>query len=220
MEHFRQFAQEHGIPCTVFSLASQKRAGYLGSYVSDLDKLFYGRQEQPLKRQSALELCCWDDLNDLDRRLHGLLSTGRHVKWYAPFCWEWTRDTKNRDIKIAQATGDFEKPWNPFPREEQYNWYAGEKEEYLDQVGCIYTAQGLEFDDTGVIWWDDLRWDKDIHNWRIDLSSNCDTQFMAAIRNSRASEREIVELVLNTYRVLLTRAKGSVHIWFRCTGTT
>ena len=95
------------------------------------------------------------------------------------------------------------------------NWYAGEKEEYLDQVGCIYTAQGLEFDDTGVIWWDDLRWDKDIHNWRIDLSSNCDTQFMAAIRNSRASEREIVELVLNTYRVLLTRAKGSVHIWFR-----
>ena len=215
VEHFRQFAQEHGIPCTVFSLASQKRAGYLGSYVSDLDKLFYGRQEQPLKRQSALELCCWDDLNDLDRRLHGLLSTGRHVKWYAPFCWEWTRDTKNRDIKIAQATGDFEKPWNPFPREEQYNWYAGEKEEYLDQVGCIYTAQGLEFDDTGVIWWDDLRWDKDIHNWRIDLSSNCDTQFMAAIRNSRASEREIVELVLNTYRVLLTRAKGSVHIWFR-----
>ena len=38
---------------------------------------------------------------------------------------------------------------------------------------------------------------------------------MAAIRNSRPSEREIVELVLNTYRVMLTRAKGSVHIWFR-----
>lgn len=216
VDGFRRFAQAHGISCSVCSLVSQKRAGYLGSYVSDLDKLFYDRQKQPLKRQSALELRCWDDLNDLDRYLHSLLSAGRHVKWYAPFCWKWTFDTRNKDIKIAQLSGDFEKPWNPQPKEEQYRWYVGEKEEYLDQVGCIYTAQGLEFDDTGVIWWDDLCWDDDLHDWHIDLSSNCDATFMAAIqKSSQPSKQEIVELVLNTYRVLLTRAKSSVHIWFR-----
>ena len=216
VDGFRRFAQTHGISCSVYSLVSQKRAGYLGSYVSDLDKLFYDRQKQPLKRQSALELRCWDDLNDLDRYLHSLLSAGRHVKWYAPFCWKWTYDTRNKDIKIAQPSGDFEKPWNPQPKEEQYRWYVGEKEEYLDQVGCIYTAQGLEFDDTGVIWWDDLRWDDNLHDWHIDLSSNCDTTFIAAIqKSSQPSKQEIVELMLNTYRVLLTRAKSSVHIWFR-----
>lgn len=216
VDGFRRFAQAHGISCSVYSLVSQKRAGYLGSYVSDLDKLFYDRQKQPLKRQSALELRCWDDLNDLDRYLHSLLSAGHHVKWYAPFCWKWTFDTRNKDIKIAQPSGDFEKPWNPQPKEEQYRWYVGEKEEYLDQVGCIYTAQGLEFDDTGVIWWDDLCWDDDLHDWHIDLSSNCDATFMAAIqKSSQPSKQEIVELVLNTYRVLLTRAKSSVHIWFR-----
>lgn len=215
VEHFRQFAQAHGISCATYSLASQKRAGYLGSYVSDLDKLFYDRQKQPLKRQSALELRCWEDLNDLDRYLHDLWSAGRHVKWYAPFCWKWSFDTRIKDIHIRQATGNFKKPWNPQPKEEQYRWYVGEKEEYLEQVGCIYTAQGLEFDDTGVIWWDDLRWDEDIHDWCIDLSRNCDTAFVTAIRSSQASEQEIVELVLNTYRVLLTRAKSSVHIWFR-----
>ena len=216
VDGFRRFAQAHGISCSVYSLVSQKRAGYLGSYVSDLDKLFYDRQKQPLKRQSALELRCWDDLNDLDRYLHSLLSAGRHVKWYAPFCWKWTYDTRNKDIKIAQPSGDFEKPWNPQPKEEQYRWYVGEKEEYLDQVGCIYTAQGLEFDDTGVIWWDDLCWDDDLHDWHIDLSSNCDATFMAAIqKSSQPSKQEIVELMLNTYRVLLTRAKSSVHIWFR-----
>lgn len=216
VDGFRRFAQAHGISCSIYSLVSQKRAGYLGSYVSDLDKLFYDRQKQPLKRQSALELRCWDDLNDLDRYLHSLLSAGRHVKWYAPFCWKWTFDTRNKDIKIAQPSGDFEKPWNPQPKEEQYRWYVGEKEEYLDQVGCIYTAQGLEFDDTGVIWWDDLCWDDDLHDWHIDLSSNCDATFMAAIqKSSQPSKQEIVELVLNTYRVLLTRAKSSVHIWFR-----
>lgn len=207
VDGFRRFAQAHGISCFVYSLVSQKRAGYLGSYVSDLDKLFYDRQKQPLKRQSALELRCWDDLNDLDRYLHSLLSAGRHVKWYAPFCWKWTYDTRNKDIKIAQPSGDFEKPWNPQPKEEQYRWYVGEKEEYLDQVGCIYTAQGLEFDDTGVIWWDDLRWDDNLHDWHIDLSSNCDTTFIAAIqKSSQPSKQEIVKLMLNTYRVLLTRA--------------
>lgn len=216
VDGFRRFAQAHGISCSVYSLVSQKRAGYLGSYVSDLDKLFYDRQKQPLKRQSALELRCWDDLNDLDRYLHSLLSAGRHVKWYAPFCWKWTYDTRNKDIKIAQLSGDFEKPWNPQPKEEQYRWYVGEKEEYLDQVGCIYTAQGLEFDDTGVIWWDDLRWDDNLHDWHIDLSSNCDTTFITAIqKSSQPNKQEIVELMLNTYRVLLTRAKSSVHIWFR-----
>lgn len=85
----------------------------------------------------------------------------------------------------------------------------------LDRVGCIYTAQGLEFDDIGVIWWDDLRWDEASHNWHIDLSQNCDAQFVSSLRREYASESAVVELVLNTYRVLLTRAKESVHIWFR-----
>lgn len=215
LENFRRYAEDSGISFSTFSLASQKRSGYLGSYISDVDQLLYERREQIIRQTSALELCCWDDLNDLDRHLHQLLTMGHHVKWYAPFCWKWSFDTKIKDIHIRQASGNFEKPWNPFPKEMQYNWYVGKKEEYLDQVGCIYTAQGLEFDDIGVIWWDDLRWDENIHDWRVDLSSSCDKQFMAAIRNSRPSEREIVELVLNTYRVMLTRAKGSVHIWFR-----
>ena len=215
LENFRRYAEDSGISFSTFSLASQKRSGYLGSYVSDVDQLLYGRREQTIRQTSVLELRCWDDLNDLDRHLHQLLAVGHHVKWYAPFCWKWSFDTKIKDIHIRQASGNFEKPWNPFPKEMQYNWYVGKKEEYLDQVGCIYTAQGLEFDDIGVIWWDDLRWDENIHDWRVDLSSSCDKQFMAAIRNSRPSEREIVELVLNTYRVMLTRAKGSVHIWFR-----
>ena len=37
VDRFRRFAEDHGIPYTFCSLHSQKRAGYLGSYVSDLD---------------------------------------------------------------------------------------------------------------------------------------------------------------------------------------
>ncbi len=213
VENFQRFAERHGISYTVDCLASQKRAGYLGSYVADLDRLLYERQDQPLKRQSALELRCWKDLNDLDTHLHQLASGGHHVKWYAPFCWPWSRSVHNKDIVISQEKGAFEKAWNP--TNEQYQWYMGNQPEDLDRVGCIYTAQGLEFDDIGVIWWDDLRWDEASHNWHIDLSQNCDAQFVSSLRREYASESAVVELVLNTYRVLLTRAKESVHIWFR-----
>ena len=143
---------------------------------------------------------------------------------------------------IRTREGEFQKAWNP--KNGQYAWYRGEQKQDLDQVGCIYTAQGLEFDDTGVIWWKDLRWDGESQTWRTDLDESWDRQFVSSIveyfggrleggrppwrvryedrqmsmaeflRDSQADQDAILELVLNTYRVLLTRAKGSVHIWF------
>ena len=216
-DNFQRFAEGHGIPCTVHPLVSQKRSGYLGSYVSDLDRLLYDRQEQPLKRQSDLKLRCWDDLNELDAHLHQLASDGRHVKWYAPFCWPWSKSVRSRDIVIPQRSGTFEKAWNPVNG--QYAWYMGERPEDLDRVGCIYTAQGLEFDEIGMIWWDDLRWDEAARGWHVDLSRNRDSQFLSSIRKERTDRAAVTELVLNTYRVLLTRAKRGVHIWFRDQGT-
>lgn len=242
LENFRQFAEQHSIRTTVCSLASQKRAGYLGSYVSDLDQLLYGRRNRPLQRRSALELRCWDDLNALDGHLHRLASAGRHVKWYAPFCWPWSKSVSNMDIVIPQGERAFQKAWNPI--REQYHWYLGETAEDLDRVGCIYTAQGLEFDDVGVIWWNDLRWEEETQEWHVDLDACCDPQFLSSVarryggrlegdrppwrvqhngrrkdlaaflEDSHADRGAITELVLNTYRVLLTRAKSSVHIWF------
>jgi len=114
----------------------------------------------------------------------------------------------------------------------------------LGENVIVQTAQGLEFDDTGVIWWKDLRWDGESQTWRTDLDESWDRQFVSSIveyfggrleggrppwrvryedrqmsmaeflRDSQADQDAILELVLNTYRVLLTRAKSSVHIWF------
>ncbi len=69
-------------------------------------------------------------------------------------------------------------------------------------MGCIYTAQGFEYDWSGVIFGDDLvRRDG---NWvaRRDRSHD------RAVK--RASELEFPALVRNTYKVLLTRGmKGT-----------
>ena len=68
----------------------------------------------------------------------------------------------------------------------------------FDQVGCIYTAQGFEYDWSGVILGPDLVWRSG--SWVVDQSASHDS---AGVRRARPGEAEA--LVRNTYKVLLTR---------------
>jgi DUF2075 family protein len=77
----------------------------------------------------------------------------------------------------------------------------------LDQVGCVYTAQGFEFDDVGVIWGRDLRWDPATNDWLGDPSHSHD----AIVK--RSGDR-FTDLVKRTYRVLLTRGLKGCYVYF------
>src|SRR5206468_3467751 len=77
---------------------------------------------------------------------------------------------------------------------------AGEKE-----VGCIYSAQGFEFDRVGVIWGPDLVW-RD--RWVAQREASFD-------RPVKSRNADTLRLVRNAYRVLLTR--GIKETWLFCT---
>jgi DUF2075 family protein len=68
----------------------------------------------------------------------------------------------------------------------------------FDQVSCVYTAQGFEYDWNGVILGPDLVWRTD--RWVADRSASHDS----AMR--RSSPEDFDRAVRNTYKVLLTRA--------------
>lgn len=62
--------------------------------------------------------------------------------------------------------------------------------------GCIYSAQGFEFDRVGVIWGPDLVWR---HNgWVAQREHSFDLPVKSKTANTQ-------HLVRNAYRVLLTR---------------
>src|SRR5687767_11310050 len=68
------------------------------------------------------------------------------------------------------------------------------------QVGCVYTAQGFEYDWNGVLIGPDLVWRDD--RWVAVRSANRDPDF----RNTkRVSDEEFDALVRNVYKVLLSR---------------
>jgi DUF2075 family protein len=74
----------------------------------------------------------------------------------------------------------------------------------------VYTAQGFEFDYVGVIFGRDLVYDA---GWRGNRKISQDSVV------KKAAEEEFVNLVKQTYRVLLTRGMEGCYVYFEDAAT-
>src|SRR5262249_47590879 len=77
----------------------------------------------------------------------------------------------------------------------------------INQVGCVYNIQGFELDYIGVIWGKDLRYNLDDQTWVGDKTQSADS----VVKRSRD---HFVDLVKNTYRVLLSRGIKGCYVHF------
>lgn len=213
-ENYKCFARNNGFTLQTFELKLQKRAGF-GRYVENIDRLLYGGEAKLLFQGNGLqiEIC---EIKDMESAVSKRHQSNNSIKYYASYCWEWKSRNNSNAVDISISEGDFifEKQWNPYTAEEQFSWYT----DSIDQVGCIYTAQGLGYDYVALIWWDDLRWDSAQNKWIVNLDkvAKFDSQLRSTIRNNSKSYDY---LMLNIYRVLLTRAKKGVYIWFKDSDT-
>lgn len=132
----------------------------------------------------------------------------------AGYCWNWIKEGKNKsdvhDITIPEY--NFAMNWN---LRNSQTWAFDEGS--VNEVGCIHTAQGLEFDYVGVIIGDDLRYD----NGKIitDVKARAKTdQSVKGInklyRNDfNRAEKVADEIIKNTYRTLMTRGQKGCYIY-------
>lgn len=139
-------------------------------------------------------------------------SNGYTARIAAGYCWPWSDPlpdgTLVRDVEID----GWSKPWNlrgdrsvggAPPAALWASDPAG-----FGQVGCIYTAQGFEYDHAGVIIGPDFVWRDG--RWRTVREANRDPDFK---NRTRVSDADFDRLVRNVYKVLLTRGMRSVTIY-------
>lgn len=74
-------------------------------------------------------------------------------------------------------------------------------------MGCIYTAQGFEFDYVGVIIGDDLVYDKATNSLKADIKATKDP----TLRQSPATFEKHAK---NIYRTLLSRGMRGCSVYF------
>lgn len=130
----------------------------------------------------------------------------------AGYCWAWLKEGQNNsdvhDIKI----GDFEMSWNLG----NTSTFAID-ENSVNEIGCIHTSQGLEFDYAGVIIGDDMRYE----NGHIvtDFTKRAKTdQSLKGIKklykeNPEYALKEADEIIKNTYRTLMTRGMKGCYVY-------
>ena len=86
------------------------------------------------------------------------------------------------------------------------------KPEGVKQIGCIYTAQGFEFEYVGVIVGNDLIYDAKSDCLVTDIKATADP---ALKRNSAAFDTH----ARNIYRTLLSRGMRGCYVYFTNKGT-
>jgi DUF2075 family protein len=131
----------------------------------------------------------------------------------AGYCWKWSTPNFDGTLVGDVQIGGFRRPWNARPEAKRLARGIPKAPLWaydpggVDQVGCIYTAQGFEFDYVGVIFGLDLRYDFDHQSWVGDPKHSFDTPV-------KRSKERFADLVKNTYRVLLSRGLKGCYVHF------
>lgn len=200
-------------------LAAQFRCNGSTGYLNWLDDVLQIRPTGNFENwgDGQYDFRVFDRAEDLYAALKAKNSDNK-ARLIAGYSWEWPTKGRERGgaVKHVQADG-LSLPWN----------YSGESwaasKDGIEQVGCIHTSQGLEFDWMGVLIGDDLyykdgavrsdpakraRTDKSLHGWKGEFK---------AAKDDPAAQKAIMakvdEIIKGTYRVLLSRGRRGCFVW-------
>jgi uncharacterized protein len=208
------FAREKGLHLFDYTLDAQFRCMGSDAFIKWINNTLgiESTAEVTWNVNNTFEFRIFDTPRALEAEIHAKLSAGHKARMTAGFCWEWSKPKADGHLIDDVVIGDFSRPWNAKPD-------AGHLADEIppastwafdprgaSQIGCIYTAQGFEFDYVGVIFGPDLVF-REGRGWMGDPSSSHD----AVVR--RANE-DFARLVKNTYRVLLTRGLKGCYVHF------
>ena len=153
------------------------------------------------------EIKVFDDPCDMREALREKNRIKNKSRMIAGYCYEWISksDSTKYDIVLPH---DFRAQWNF----SSTNTWAIDADSF-DQVGCIHTSQGLEFDYVGVIIGKDLKY----HNGKVVTEVTARAKTDQSLRGLAQKEKDDPMLgdriIRNTYKTLLTRGQKGCYIY-------
>lgn len=159
------------------------------------------------------EFKVFDNPNDMANQIELNNKKNNQSRIVAGYCWEWISSGKNNpdimDIEIDSY--NFKRSWNLT----NGIWAIGKGS--VNQVGCIHTCQGLEFDYVGVIIGDDLRYENGQVVCDYTKRAKSDKSLNGIIKMSKENQEKAnqvaTEIIKNTYRVLMSRGMKGCYVY-------
>ena len=215
VEYIRRHAQ--AMKCSIFEyeLEAQFRCSGSDAFVNWIDNTLGIRRTVNVlwEGNESFDFQIFDSLQALEAAIRDKAAQKYTARMSAGFCWKWSKPRPDGTLVEDVVIGDYRRPWNArteasrlakgIPRASLWAHHPGG----IDQIGCIYTAQGFEFDYVGVLFGADLIYRFDRQEWVGDRRQSYDTVV-------KRSGDKFVNLVKNTYRVLLSRGMKGCYVHF------
>ncbi|WP_419169206.1 DNA/RNA helicase domain-containing protein [Negativibacillus massiliensis] len=190
-----------------YKLSSQFRCNGSDEYIAFVDDLLeIKKSRDSVEFDMNYEIKLFDNPNEMRKALYEKNKERNKARMIAGYCYEWI-SKKDINLYDIQLEDNFKAKWN---FSSTSTWAIDE--DSFDQVGCIHTSQGLEFDYVGVIIGNDLRY----VNGRVITDASCRAKSDQSIRGLRKNpdKQQICDTIIrNTYKTLLTRGQKGCYIY-------
>ena len=216
VDEIKKYANELGAGIRIVELESQFRCNGSDGYLAWLDNVLDIRKTANYDLDDfQYDFKVIDSPNDLRRLIEEKNSINNKSRLVAGYCWNWISEGKNNsevhDIVIPEY--NFEMSWN---LGNSQTWAIDPMS--VNEVGCIHTCQGLEFDYVGVIIGDDIRYENGqiVTDYKKRASTDQSLKGINKIANEYGQDvaNKIADRIIkNTYRTLMTRGMKGCYVY-------
>jgi len=213
--HIRQHAEAVDADISEYELEVQFRCSGSDGFVNWIDNTLGVRRTANVIWDGAdgFDFQLMSSPEELETAIRQRARDGFTSRVAAGFCWPWSEPLPDGTLVDDVVIGAYRRPWDAKPG----NWRLAPgipsaslwatDPNGINQIGCVYNIQGFELDYIGVIWGRDLRYDLDLQTWVGDKKQSADSVV-------KRSKEQFVNLVKNTYRVLLSRGIKGCYVHF------
>jgi hypothetical protein len=151
-EYIRTYAKQNGCSILDYELEAQFRCAGSGAFVNWINNTLQIKRTANVLwniNDPGFDLKIFDSPHSVDGAIRAKVKEGFTARLTAGFCWKWSNPRPDGNLPEDVMIGDFKRPWNAksdaghlapgIPRESLWAYQEGG----INQIGCIYTAQGL-----------------------------------------------------------------------------
>ena len=188
-------------------LTSQFRCNGSDAYIQFIDEILQRNKESIAVDISELnfDFKVFDNPNEMRDALRIKNKIDNKSRMVAGYCYDW--NVKHHRGEWDIVLGDsFKAKWN---LENDKIWAINPQS--FEEVGCIHTAQGLEFDYVGVLIGKDLTYNPETMRIETHREAISKDDRSSGIRSAKPDKAH--QLILNTYKTLLTRGQKGCYVY-------
>ena len=215
VEYIKEHAKKNNYKIFEYELEAQFRCSGSDAFVNWINNTLGIKRTANViwDQHEEFDFRVFDSPEEVENAIRQKVNEGYSGRVTAGFCWDWSMPNDDGTLKDDVVIGDYKRPWDAKPQARKLapgippaSLWAYDPNG-IDQIGCIYTAQGFEFDYVGVIFGKDLVYNFDTQKWEGHHEHSSDNVV-------KRSKDKFVGLVKNTYRVLLSRGMVGCYVYF------